>query len=111
MTPTLNSFDGGDTRAVVLILTEPIVMRDREGKAGGGKGLLMSNTAFTLSANNFHTLFIPGKEAEVKPIVFYENRVDDIRVQGEVVNTLQAHILQWETNMPLVAFPTGGYIV
>lgn len=33
--PTLNAFDNGDTRATVLILTEPIVMRDREGKAGG----------------------------------------------------------------------------
>lgn len=35
--PTLNAFDGGDTRATVLILTEPILMRDREGKAGGVK--------------------------------------------------------------------------
>jgi DNA (cytosine-5)-methyltransferase 1 len=103
--PTLNAFDNGDTRAVVLILTEPIAMRDREGKPGGGKGLLMSNTAFTLSANNFHTLFIPGKEAEVEPVVFYGNRVDDIRVQGEVVNTLQARMGTGGGNMPLVAFP------
>ena len=28
----------------------------------GGKGLLMSNTAFTLSSSNFHALFIPEKE-------------------------------------------------
>ena len=33
--PTINQFDGGDTRATVLILTDPILMRDREGKAGG----------------------------------------------------------------------------
>lgn len=65
----------------------------------------MSNTAFTLSANNFHTLFIPGKEAEVEPVVFYGNRVDDIRVQGEVVNTLQARMETGGGNMPLVAYP------
>ena len=36
--PTLNQFDAGDTRAVVLILMdgdEPIIMRNREGCAGG----------------------------------------------------------------------------
>lgn len=65
----------------------------------------MSNIAFTLSANNFHTLFIPEKEVEVEPIVFYGNRVDDIRVQGEVVNTLQARMGTGGGNMPLVAYP------
>jgi len=38
-------------------------------------------------------------------IVFYGNRVDDIRVQGEVVNTLQARMGTGGGNMPLVAFP------
>ena len=92
--PTLNAFDVGDGREVVLILdgtrvddvrvyddeimqtviqrwgtgggnvpaimfddNEPVVMRDREGRAGGGKGPLTSTTAFTLSTSNFHTLF------------------------------------------------------
>jgi len=36
---------------------DPLVMRDREGKAGGGKGPLISETAFTLSTSNFHTVF------------------------------------------------------
>ena len=36
-------------------------------------------------------------------IVFYGNRVDDIRVQGEVVNTLQARMGTGGGNMPLVA--------
>lgn len=106
--PTINQFDGGDTRATVLILTDPILMRDREGKAGGGKGLLMSNTAFTLSSSNFHALFIPEKEEtmdEKEPIVFYGNRVDDIRVQGQVVNTLQARMGTGGGNMPLVSYP------
>ena len=41
----------------MAIVSEPIVMRDREGKPGGGKGPLTSTTAFTLSTSNFHTLF------------------------------------------------------
>lgn len=38
--PTLNIFDNsGDTRATVLITDElPILMRQREGKPGGGQG-------------------------------------------------------------------------
>jgi len=32
--PTLNAFDMGDTRATVIIL-----MREREGKSGGGEGI------------------------------------------------------------------------
>ena len=36
-------------------------------------------------------------------IVFYGNRVDDIRVQGKVVNTLQARMGTGGGNMPLVA--------
>ena len=34
--PTLNSFDNGDARTVVLIV-EPILMRMRQGKPGGAK--------------------------------------------------------------------------
>jgi hypothetical protein len=51
--PTLNAFDMGDTRATVVI-----VMREREGKAGGGKGFLLSDISFTLSSSNFHILFM-----------------------------------------------------
>ena len=36
---------------------DPLVMRDREGRAGGGKGPLISDKAFTLASSNFHTLF------------------------------------------------------
>ena len=42
---------------VGIIDDEPIAMRDREGKPGGGKGPLTSTTAFTLSTSNFHTIF------------------------------------------------------
>jgi DNA (cytosine-5)-methyltransferase 1 len=50
--PTLNAFDGGDTRATVLI--------------------------------------------------FYGNRVDDIRMQGNVINTLQARMGTGGGNMPIM---------
>lgn len=92
--PTLNAFDVGDGREVVLIIDgtrvgdvrvtddeimqtviqrwgtgggnvpaiafeddKPLVMREREGKAGGGKGALISDKAFTLATSNYHTIF------------------------------------------------------
>jgi site-specific DNA-cytosine methylase len=42
---------------IFIAQEEPIVMRDREGAAGGGKGPLVSNKAFTLATSNFHTIF------------------------------------------------------
>ena len=74
--PTLNLGDNtGDTRATVLILMEsgePVIMRNREGCAGGGKGPLFSERSFTLATSN-------------DQIVFYGNRVDDIRIQGNMI--------------------------
>jgi DNA (cytosine-5)-methyltransferase 1 len=68
----------------------------------------MSNKAFTLSAQNFHTLYIPAKEEvmndEEETMVFYGNRVDDVRIQGAVINTLQARMGTGGNNMPMVAF-------
>ena len=87
--PTLNAFDNGDIRTTVL------VVRMREGKPGGGKGPLISeNRSLTLATANDQTLF-----------VFYGNRVDDIRIQGDVINTLQARMGTGGNNMPLVAYP------
>ena len=60
--PTLNAFDMGDTRATVIIL-----MREREGKSGGGKGLLLTDkAAFTLSTSNFHTVFMNNEQKTVR---------------------------------------------
>ena len=39
-------------------------------------------------------------------LIFYGNRVDDIRMQGDVINTLQARIRTGGGNMPIVAFDT-----
>lgn len=50
--PTLNAFDNAsETRATV------IVMREREGKPGGGKGPLLSEKSFTLATANFQIIF------------------------------------------------------
>jgi site-specific DNA-cytosine methylase len=88
--PTLNAFDNGDVRTTVL------VMRMREGKPGGGKGPLMSeDRSLTLATANDQTLFI-----------FYGNRVSDIRMQGDVINTLQARMGTGGNNMPMVATST-----
>ena len=87
---TLNSFDCGDTRATVIIL-----MREREGKSGGGKGFLLSDDkAFTLATNNFHTVFILDG-----------TRVGDVRVYEDSV--MQTVIQRWGTgggNVPAIAF-------
>jgi hypothetical protein len=59
VSPTLNIFDNGtDTRATVLII--PVLMRQREGKPGGGKGPLMSeNLSLTIATANDQILFQP----------------------------------------------------
>lgn len=68
-----------------------IVLREREGKAGGGKGFLLNeNKSFTLATSNFQ-------------VIFYGNRVGDIRVQDDKVNTLQARMGTGGNNMPLLA--------
>ena len=62
--PTLNAFDIGDTRAVVLIVEETdepaaVLLRMRLGKEGGGKGALLSHErSLTLATNNDQTLFV-----------------------------------------------------
>ena len=68
-----------------------IVMREREGKAGGGKGFLLAeNRSFTLATSNFQ-------------IIFYGQRVGDVRVQDDKINTLQARMGTGGNNMPMLA--------
>ena len=89
----------GDTRATVLILIEegnPVIMRNREGCAGGGKGPMFSERSFTLATSN-------------DQIVFYGNRVDDIRIQGDVINTLQARMGTGGGNVPMIFEPKSAF--
>lgn len=44
-------------------------------------------------------------------LIFYGNRVDDIRMQGDVINTLQARMGTGGGNMPIVAFDTYNQTV
>jgi site-specific DNA-cytosine methylase len=53
---TLRSGTDMDKMGVVY-MDQPMVMQDREGKPGGGKGPLVSDTSFSLRTSNFQTLF------------------------------------------------------
>jgi DNA (cytosine-5)-methyltransferase 1 len=44
-------------------------------------------------------------------LIFYGNRVDDIRVQGPVINTLQARMGTGGNNMPMLAYPIQGTVI
>ena len=44
-------------------------------------------------------------------IIFYGNRVDDIRIQDNKINTLQARMGTGGNNMPMVAYPIQGNMI
>jgi site-specific DNA-cytosine methylase len=44
-------------------------------------------------------------------IIFYGNRVDDVRLQGGVINTLQARMGTGGNNMPMVAHAIQGTVI
>lgn len=138
VTPTLNVFDVGDTRATTAIVepvlsfdtqfgsnanvfedqsptlkasqqspsvtqsADPVLMRQREGKPGGGKGPLLSDTSLTLQAANDQTLFQPSDS----PMLIDGRRVDDVRVYTEPVQTLQERMGTGGNNVPVVAQET-----
>lgn len=54
---TLRSGTDMDKMGVVFEQEQPMVLQDREGKPGGGKGPLVSETSFSLRTSNFQTLF------------------------------------------------------
>lgn len=95
--PTLNAMDNnGEAFATVLILMEsgnPVVMRNREGCAGGGKGLMYSDKSFTLATGNDQFLIIDG------------TRVNDVRVYEDgIVPTVISRYGTGGGNVPMV-FP------
>ncbi len=98
VTPTLNAFDVGDTRATVLIIETPVLMRGREGKAGGGKGPLLSeDISLTIATSNDQVLFTPGV------LIIDGTRVNDVRVYDDEIS--QTVISRWGTgggNVPAI---------
>ena len=87
---------------------EPIVMRDREGCAGGGKGPLMSTTAFTLATSNFHTIFpnsttvrrltpLECERLQGFPDNWTEDQADSNRYK-QMGNAVAVPVVQWIIN-------------
>jgi site-specific DNA-cytosine methylase len=75
---TLNQFDTGDIRTTTII-----VMRNREGKEGGGKGPMLSqDKSFTLATANDQTLFIDCHAVGTDMIVRRLTPVECERLQG-----------------------------
>jgi site-specific DNA-cytosine methylase len=88
--PTLNAFDNGDIRTTILVGCFELWDFPKEPVAPA----MTSRRAKDL---------IKYEE----PIVFYGNRVADIRIQDDKVNTLQARMGTGGNNMPLVAKVVG----
>jgi site-specific DNA-cytosine methylase len=86
--PTLNAFDNGDIRTTIMVGCFELWDFPKEPVAPA----MTSRRAKDL---------IKYEE----PIVFYGNRVADIRIQDDKVNTLQARMGTGGNNMPLIAEP------
>lgn len=130
--PTVNTFDTGDSRATVLAVIDDareiekhqngsgiavgdapaytlgrvqqpaVLMRMREGKAGGGKGPLLSeDKSLTLATGNDQTLFV-----QPAATLFEADRRDGIRIHGEVTPTLQSFMGTGGNNVPMVEQPS-----
>ena len=89
--PTMNAFDNGDIRTTILITTANIVgtLQARDYKGVGNQYVAENKLIIE------------------EPIVFYGNRVADIRIQDDKVNTLQARMGTGGNNMPMVAEVIG----
>jgi len=84
---TLNVMDNtGDSRATVLILFEPKSAFEENWGESKVKNALRAG-----ASKSSH-------------IIFYGNRVDDIRIQSDVINTLQARMGTGGGNMPIAAY-------
>lgn len=103
MVPTLNAFDNGDVRATTLIV---IPIHDKATRFAG-KRKMHDGTYSQDGAGNGLGIGNDGDPMNTltggdKHIIFYGNRVDDIRIQGDVINTLQARMGTGGNNMPML---------
>jgi site-specific DNA-cytosine methylase len=96
--PTLNVFENqNDQRATVLIFGEcnqSVALAFEPGAMSRLPNHHLEEIAKTLRAN--------AGDNQLAVIVFYGNRVGDIRVQDDKVNTLQARMGTGGGNMPLM---------
>jgi hypothetical protein len=80
---------------------DPVLMRQREGKPGGGKGPLLSNDkSLTFAGSNDQTLFTPVQE----PMLIDGTRVDDVRIYEPPVQTLKTRMGTGGNNVPVIGF-------
>ena len=103
--PTMNAFDNGDTRATTVIV---VPVHDKATRYSGKRKLHNGEYSYDGAGNGFGI----GKEgdpmntltgADRHAIIFYGNRVADIRLQDDKINTLQARMGTGGNNMPMVA--------
>jgi DNA (cytosine-5)-methyltransferase 1 len=85
----MNAFDNGDIRTTILVGCFELWDFPTE------------SVAPAMTSRRARDLIMYEEE----PIVFYGNRVADIRIQDNKVNTLQARMGTGGNNMPLVAYP------
>ena len=130
--PTLNAMDNnGEAFATALILMEegkPVIMRNREGCAGGGKGLMYSDKSFTLATSNDQFLILAydefndsvaethhtlraGTKQSTGVLIIDGTRVDDVRVYEDgIVPTVISRYGTGGGNVPMV-FPIQGTVI
>jgi DNA (cytosine-5)-methyltransferase 1 len=97
---------GGNNVPMVAVDDQPVLMRQREGKPGGGKGPLLSDTSLTLAGSNDQVLFQPnaipiqdGREIEK-----HQNGLG-VGNEGDPSYTLD------QTGGQAVAYPIQGTII
>jgi len=91
--PTMNAFDNGDIRTTILVGCFELWDFPTE------------SVAPAMTSRRARDLIMYEEE----PIVFYGNRVADIRIQDNKVNTLQARMGTGGNNMPMVFEPKSAF--
>jgi DNA (cytosine-5)-methyltransferase 1 len=109
--PTLNSFDVGDTRATTAIV-EPVAYHFDSLSSNSMKssnpdsGVNEVDTARTLDTWRPDPSLNQGGLAIVEPVLIDGQRVGDVRIYTEPVQTLGARMGTGGNNVPMLAFDT-----
>jgi len=114
VSPTLNIFDNtGESRATVLIIETPVLMRGREGKDGGGKGPLLSeDISLTIATANDQVLFTAGEVTEVPVFPIQDGREMEKNQNGLGIgdDTDPSYTLD-QTGAQSVAYPIQSTVI